>query len=112
MWLRAVSVWAVGYQECGLECNPEGNGMRKRLVVIAAVALAPVWAQGGRGGGGGQQAAGPAQTIEARTAGMQKIDGFFPMYWEERTGSLFLEIPKFHYDFLLTAGLAAGLGSN
>ena len=43
---------------------------------------------------------------------MQKIDGFFPMYWEERTGSLFLEIPKFHYDFLLTAGLAAGLGSN
>ncbi len=85
--------------------------MRKRLVVIAAVALAPVWAQGGRGGGG-QQAAGPAQTIEARTAGMQKIDGFFPMYWEERTGSLFLEIPKFHYDFLLTAGLAAGLGSN
>jgi hypothetical protein len=69
-------------------------------------------AQGGRGGGGGQAAGGPTQSIEQRTAGMQKLDGYFPIYWDERTGSLFLEIPRFDAEFLLSTGLAAGLGSN
>jgi hypothetical protein len=68
---------------------------------------------GGRGQGAGAAGAlAPIPGIEQRTAGMQKIDGYFPMYWEERTGSLWLEIPKLDTDFLLAAGLAAGLGSN
>ncbi len=68
---------------------------------------------GGRGGRGGAAAAGGAvSTIEERTAGMQKLDGYFPLYWDERTGSLWLEIGRFHTDFLLATGLAAGLGSN
>ena len=25
---------------------------------------------------------------------MKKIDGYFPLYWDERTGSMFLEIPR------------------
>ncbi|HLK17818.1 MAG TPA: zinc-dependent metalloprotease [Bryobacteraceae bacterium] len=50
--------------------------------------------------------------IETRTQGMQKLDGFFPMYWDERTGSLFLEISRFDSEFLISTGLAAGLGSN
>ena len=51
-------------------------------------------------------------SIEERTTGMQKLDGFFPIYWEERTGNLWLEISRFDSDFLYTTGLAAGLGSN
>jgi len=43
---------------------------------------------------------------------MQKIDGYFPLYWDERTGSLWLEIPRFDSEFLYATGLAAGLGSN
>ena len=43
---------------------------------------------------------------------MQKLDGYFPLYWDDRTGSLFLEIPRFDTEFLYTTGLAAGLGSN
>ncbi len=43
---------------------------------------------------------------------MRKIDGYLPLYWDERTGSLWLEIGRFDSDFLLTTGLAAGLGSN
>jgi hypothetical protein len=67
--------------------------------------------QGGRGGAA-QPAAGPVQTIDARTAGMQRLDGYFPLYWDERTGSLFIEISRFDTDFLFNLGLAAGLGSN
>ena len=52
------------------------------------------------------------QSIDERTAGMQKIDGYFPLYWDERTGSLFIEIPRFDTDVLFNTGLAAGLGSN
>ncbi|MBZ5586928.1 MAG: zinc-dependent metalloprotease [Acidobacteriia bacterium] len=51
-------------------------------------------------------------TIEQRTAGMQKIDGYFPLYWDARAGSLWLEIPRFDAEFLYVTGLAAGLGSN
>src|SRR5437588_2065878 len=43
---------------------------------------------------------------------MQKIDGYFPVYWDERTGTLWLEIPRFDNEFLFSTGLAAGLGSN
>ncbi len=70
--------------------------------------------QGGRGGGaqGGGGGGGPVPAIDARTSGMQKMDGYFPLYWDERTGSLFIEIPRFDTEFLLNTGLAAGLGSN
>ena len=50
--------------------------------------------------------------IEERTASMRKLDGYFPLYWDERTGNLWLEIARFDNDFLLATGLAAGLGSN
>src|SRR5712691_1431692 len=67
--------------------------------------------QAGGRGGGGQPGGGPIGSIGDRTAGMQKMDGYFPMYWDERTGSLFLEIGRFDADFLYNTGLAAGLGS-
>jgi hypothetical protein len=54
----------------------------------------------------------PIPTIEDRTAAMRKLDGYFPLYWDERTGNLWLEISRLDDDFLLATGLAAGLGSN
>jgi hypothetical protein len=54
----------------------------------------------------------PVPPIADRTAGMQKIDGYFPLYWDDKTGNLWLEIPRFDNEFLLVTGLAAGLGSN
>ena len=50
--------------------------------------------------------------IEDRTATMRKLDGYFPLYWDERTGSIWLEISRLGDDFLLATGVAAGLGSN
>jgi hypothetical protein len=89
------------------------------ILMLPAHGSQPIYAQqapgagAGRGGGGGQPAGGgPIPSIDARTAGMQKIDGFYPLYWEERTGSLFVEIPKLDTDILMNTGLAAGLGSN
>jgi Met-zincin/Domain of unknown function (DUF5117) len=58
------------------------------------------------------QPPGRTPSIEERTSGMQKLDGFFPIYWDERAGALYLEIPRFDTEFLYTTGLAAGLGSN
>ena len=68
--------------------------------------------QPGRGGGGAAQPLARIPSIEERTTGLQKIDGFFPVYWEERTGNLWLEIPRLDTPVLYTTGLAAGLGSN
>ncbi|MEI9976610.1 MAG: hypothetical protein WDO73_33875 [Ignavibacteriota bacterium] len=89
--------------------------MTYRLSAIATLAfacLSPLSAQQGAGRGAAAANAGPPPRIEDRTNGMRKIDGYFPLYWDERTGSLFLEISRFDSDFLYVAGLAAGLGSN
>ena len=80
-----------------------------RITALVATALSLVvstsaLAQGrGGGAGGGQQ--GPPQTIEARTAGFQRIDGYMPLYWDERTGSLWMEINKFDTEMLYSTGL-------
>ncbi len=51
-------------------------------------------------------------SIEERTTGLRKIDGYFPLYWDERAGTMLLEIPRFDTEFLFSTGLSAGLGSN
>ena len=85
--------------------------MLKRCVfVIGAMLLAhPVLAQPAAPARAGAAA---IPTVEDRVSGLKKIDGYFPLYWDERTGSMFLEIPRFDADFLFSTGLSAGLGSN
>jgi hypothetical protein len=89
-------------------------GMRWMVCLVGALALvgsfaSAATAQAGRGGGG---AGGQVPSIGDRTNGMKKIDGYVPLYWDERSGSLFMEIARFDADFLVTTGLSAGLGSN
>ena len=59
-----------------------------------------------------QQRPAAVQSVDDRTSGMKKIDGYFPLYWDERTGAMFLEISRLDSDFLFSSGLSAGLGSN
>jgi hypothetical protein len=54
----------------------------------------------------------PLPTIETKTAGFERRDGFFPLYWEEAAGQVWLEIPRWQEDFLYAVSLPAGLGSN
>jgi hypothetical protein len=87
--------------------------IRQSPLILALLLAAPAAYPQGRGAAAGaQQAPARIPSIEERTSGMRKIEGFFPMYWDERTGSLFLEITHLNSEFLYATGLAAGLGSN
>src|SRR5262249_11163741 len=83
----------------------------KILLAIALSLLTTVTLAYAQGRGGGQNA-GPLPTIDARTAGFQKLDGYLPLYWDDKTGSLWMEITRFDTGLLYAPGLSAGLGSN
>ncbi|MDT7855056.1 zinc-dependent metalloprotease [Rubrivirga sp. S365] len=51
-------------------------------------------------------------TIAAKTAGMERRDGFLPVYWDAAAGKAWLEVPALDTDLLYVVSLAAGLGSN
>src|SRR5580658_6392122 len=82
--------------------------MRPKITILICLALSVAW------GFDGQTNPEPAGTpsIEKKVEGMTKLDGYFPLYWDEHSGPLWLEIPRFDTDFLYVTGLAAGLGSN
>src|SRR5437016_187159 len=52
------------------------------------------------------------QSISEKVAGLQKFPGYFPFYWEAKTGKLWLEIDKWNSEFLYVESLPAGIGSN
>ncbi|MGE5812856.1 MAG: DUF5117 domain-containing protein, partial [Acidobacteriota bacterium] len=52
------------------------------------------------------------KTLAERTAGLQKIDGFMPLYWDTSTGKMLMEISRFNTEILYQLSLPAGVGSN
>ncbi len=78
------------------------------LLLGASAALAtPAVTQRPDGG-----ASGPVPSIDDKTAGMERLDGYFPLYWDSTAGVLYMEISRFDEEVLYVRGLAAGLGSN
>ncbi len=67
------------------------------LFVFVLAFLSPLWPQGA--------------PIAAKTAGLQKIPGFFNLYWDEKEGKLWLEVDKLNREFLYATSVSAGLGS-
>jgi len=53
-----------------------------------------------------------ATTITEKTEDMEKLDGYFPLYWDATEGHLYLEVNKLDTEFLYYTSLAAGAGSN
>lgn len=51
-------------------------------------------------------------TVTEKVAKMKALPGFFPLYWDDRAGKMWLEIARFDTDFLYVSSLPAGLGSN
>ena len=78
------------------------------IAVACSLSAAPALAQGR----GNQEPSGPPPPIAERTKNLKKIDGFFPLYWDENAGKLFVEIPKLDTEVLYSTGMATGLGSN
>jgi hypothetical protein len=54
----------------------------------------------------------PDQTIAAKIAGMQKMDGYVPLYWDAANGRMLMEISRFKTEILWQISLPAGVGSN
>jgi hypothetical protein len=46
------------------------------------------------------------------TRRLQKLDGYFPVYWDAEEGKLLLEISRFNSEFLYQVSLPTGVGSN
>jgi hypothetical protein len=78
-----------------------GDAMLKHafILVIAASALQA------------QQPPRPTSIAQA-TAGATRQDGLFPIYYDDKTGKLQLEVTHLERDFLYLNSLATGLGSN
>src|SRR5260370_27370817 len=72
------------------------------MVVVLAASL----------GAWGRPETGQTPTIEEKTAGAQKVAGYFNLYWDAKQGKLWLEIDKWGSEFLYQSGLSAGMGSN
>src|SRR3982751_5587350 len=54
----------------------------------------------------------PSSPIAAKTAGLERHDGFIPLYLDNKTGKILLEIPRDSMRALMFVGQATGLGSN
>jgi hypothetical protein len=52
------------------------------------------------------------QEIDQKVAAMKKFPGYFPFYWDQRAGRIWLEIDKLDTEFLYVSSLSAGIGSN
>jgi hypothetical protein len=51
-------------------------------------------------------------TITEKTAGAEKLSGYFNLYWDAQQGKLWLEVDKWSSEFLYQSSLRAGVGSN
>ena len=78
--------------------------MRRTLLTlfVTLLALAPAVAQERQG----------RRTFAELTRGLQKLDGYFPLYWDAEGGRLLLEVSRFNSEFLYQVSLPTGVGSN
>src|SRR5581483_5804544 len=51
-------------------------------------------------------------TIAEQTTGAKAMPGYFPLYWDDKTGKLYLEIDRFDTEFLYVNSMPAAIGSN
>ncbi|HVS98676.1 MAG TPA: zinc-dependent metalloprotease [Puia sp.] len=59
----------------------------------------------------GRAEARPASSISLVTQNLKKSDGFYPFYYDEKTGKILLEIDRWNEDFLLFTSLPEGIGN-
>ena len=82
-----------------------------RLGRLAAVSALSVAASAGFAPSAVAQE-GPLPSIEEKTQNTDRMEGFFTLYWEDSSGSLYWEIDKLGTEFLYQISMGSGLGSN
>ncbi|HEX8183121.1 MAG TPA: zinc-dependent metalloprotease [Blastocatellia bacterium] len=80
--------------------------IRALITFLIAVVALPVAAQGR------PQDKSSDKTIAAKTSGLQKLDGYVPLYWDASTGKLLMELTRFNTEMLYQVSLPTGVGSN
>src|SRR5580693_5487755 len=53
-----------------------------------------------------------AENMAEKTKGMTAMPGYFPMYYDGKSGHVYLEVSRWNNDFLYVNSLPAGVGSN
>ena len=61
--------------------------------------------------GTAQQAATQQPTISSFTQNLKKYDGYYPFYYDSKTGKVYLEIDRWNQEFLYFSSLPAGIGN-
>jgi hypothetical protein len=80
------------------------------LCLVAAVnAQRPAGGEGGAGARGGD--AKPAATIASITQNLKKYDGFYPFFYDDKSGKIYLEIGRWGEEFLYFSSLPEGIGN-
>jgi hypothetical protein len=79
--------------------------MSRRILPVLFVAIALVAPEFSR-------AQEPLPSIAEKTANLERMDGFLPLYWDAAGGKLWLEVPRLEQEMIYVISLPAGLGSN
>jgi hypothetical protein len=53
----------------------------------------------------------PAATLAAVTQNLEKFDGFYPFYYDDKSGKIYLEIDRWGEEFLYFSSLPEGIGN-
>jgi len=73
-------------------------------LIIGLLCTAPVAAQ--------DDADESLPTIAEKTEGLERMNGFVPLYWDGEAGKIWMAISRFDTPFLYVSSLPVGLGSN
>jgi Met-zincin/Domain of unknown function (DUF5117) len=86
--------------------------MQRLYLSLALVVLVGCIATGA-GAQTSAKPAGEAVGLATRTAGLERHDGFFPYYWDEKKGDILFEVSPaaLRGEFLYFTGLGSGVGS-
>ena len=96
----------------------EAGEMAKRwwLMILAAMlcgaSRADAQAKSEAGAGASPAAGEKAISIAEKTKSMEKMAGYFNIYWDAKAGKIWVEIDKWGTEFLYQSSLPAGIGSN
>ncbi len=87
--------------------------MRKFILLsIVGLALAGTGrAQRPAGGDAGGRDVRPAATLAAVTQNLKKFEGFYPFYYDDKSGKVYLEIDRWGEEFLYYSSLPEGIGN-